>query len=108
VGTLELGGLNHTIDYRRVHGFLKTVENYFPEYHFSQLKELPVWAGLRPCSPDGLPYVGRTEKYPNLVLATGHAMLGFTLGPVTGQLVKEILMEENTSLNIEKLSASRY
>ncbi len=108
VGTLELGELNHKVDYQRAHGFLKSIEDYFPDYKFDKLKKLPVWAGLRPCSPDGLPYVGRTKKYSNLILATGHAMLGFTLGPVTGLLVKEIVLEENTSIYIEKLSVNRY
>ena len=107
-GTMELNGLNQEVNYVRSNGFIKSVEAYFPDYKFEHFKNLPVWAGLRPCSPDGLPYVGRTNKYSNLVLATGHAMMGFTLGPITGQLVKEIIMEENTSINIEKLSANRY
>jgi len=107
-GTMELNGLNQQVNYTRANGFIKSVENYFPEYKFEHLKELPVWAGLRPCSPDGLPYIGRAKKYSNLILATGHAMLGFTLGPVTGQLVKEIAMEEKTFLEIDKLSANRY
>ncbi len=41
--------------------------------------DLPVWHGLRPCSPDGLPYIGRSGRYENLTLATGHAMLGLSL-----------------------------
>jgi D-amino-acid dehydrogenase len=108
VGTLELGGLSEKVDVKRAHGFLKSIEAYFPEYQFDKIKELPIWSGLRPCSPDGLPYIGRTKKYSNLILATGHAMLGFTLGPVSGRLVKEIAMEEKTSIEIENLSANRY
>ncbi len=108
VGTLELSGINEKIDFKRAHGFLKSIESYFPEYQFEKIKDLKIWAGLRPCSPDGLPYIGRSKMYSNLILATGHAMLGFTLGPVTGQLVKEIVLEEKTSLNIEKLSVNRY
>jgi len=107
-GTMELNGLNEEVNYVRSNGFIKSVEAYFPAYKFKHFKNLPVWVGLRPCSPDGLPYIGRTSKYENLVLATGHAMMGFTLGPITGQLVKEIIMEENTSINIEMLSANRY
>lgn len=107
-GTMEIAGLNQEVNKTRANGFLKSVQAYLPDYKFEDLKDLPVWAGLRPCSPDGLPYVGRTKEYRNLTLATGHAMMGFTLGPVTGQLVKEIIMEESTSLNIEKLSANRY
>ena len=107
-GTMEIAGLNQDVDTTRANGFLKSVQDFLPDYNFESLKDLPVWSGLRPCSPDGLPYVGRTENYRNLILATGHAMMGFTLGPVTGLLVKELIMEENTSLKIEQLSANRY
>jgi D-amino-acid dehydrogenase len=50
-----------------------------------------VWAGLRPCSPDGLPIIGRLPAAERVVVATGHAMLGLTLAPVTGRLVGELL-----------------
>ncbi len=62
--------------------------------------EESVWHGLRPCSPDGLPYIGRTRKIKNLVVATGHSMLGMSLGPGTGKLVSEIINEEKTSMDI--------
>lgn len=107
-GTMEIVGLNQEVNHTRANGFLKSVQEYLPDYTFESLRHLPVWSGLRPCSPDGLPYIGRTKTYKNLILATGHAMMGFTLGPVTGLLVKELIMEENTSLHIEKLSANRY
>ena len=72
------------------------------------MKDLPVWAGLRPCSPDGLPYIGRDTKYENLIVAAGHAMIGFTLGPATGKLVAEIIVWQPTSLNIDKLAVNRF
>lgn len=107
-GTMEFGGINHNINPRRVAGYLKSIANYFPDIRYDNVKNLPVWAGLRPCSPDGLPYVGRDKKYNNLVIAAGHAMLGFTLGPVTGKLVSEIIEGKPTSLNIEQLATDRY
>lgn len=107
-GTMEIAGLNQDVNRTRANGFLKSVQDYLPDFGFDTLKNLPVWAGLRPCSPDGLPYIGRTKTYDNLIVATGHAMMGFTLGPVTGLLIKEIVMEENTSIDINKLSVNRY
>ncbi len=107
-GTMEIVGLNETVNRTRSNGFIKSVQAYLPDYSFDKLKDLPVWAGLRPCSPDGLPFIGRTKAFNNLILATGHAMMGFTLGPVTGLLVKEIVEEEKTSIEISKLSADRY
>lgn len=107
-GTMEIVGLNNAVNRTRANGFIKSVQHYLPDYSFDKLKDLPVWAGLRPCSPDGLPFIGRSDTYKNLILATGHAMMGFTFGPVTGLLVKEIVQEEKTSIEIEKLSANRY
>ncbi|HZI32604.1 MAG TPA: FAD-dependent oxidoreductase, partial [Candidatus Binatia bacterium] len=62
----------------------------------------------RPCSPDGLPYVGRTAKWANLSLATGHAMMGMSLGPVTGKLMAEILAGEKPAPDLALLSPDRY
>ena len=66
------------------------------------------WRGLRPCSPDGLPYVGRTKKFGNLSLATGHAMMGLSLGPATGKLMAQILSGEKPATDITLLSPDRY
>ena len=107
-GTMELDGINLRVNPRRVAGFLKSIEGYLPEYKYAETKNLPVWAGLRPCSPDGLPYLGRDSKYQNLIVATGHAMVGFTLGPVTGKLVAEIIAGEQPSVNIAQLAVDRY
>ncbi len=107
-GTMELVGHDLSINPRRVAGFLKSVEAYLPEIEYEKVKSLPVWAGLRPCSPDGLPYIGRDHKIKNLIIAAGHSMLGFTLGPVTGKLVSEIVRGEQTSLNIDQLAVDRY
>ena len=107
-GTMELGGINLDINPRRVAGFLKSIEDYLPDFQYEKVKSLQVWAGLRPCSPDGLPYVGKDTKIKNLTIAAGHSMLGFTLGPVTGKLVAEIVNGEQTSLNIDQLAVDRY
>ncbi len=107
-GTMELVGLNESINKTRANGFLQSIEAYLPEYTFDKLKNLPVWAGLRPCSPDGLPFIGRNKQFKNLILATGHAMMGFTLGPATGLLVKEIILEEKNSVAINKFEPNRY
>ncbi len=64
--------------------------------------------GLRPCSPDGLPYVGRSMRVPNLVVATGHAMMGLSLGPVTGKLVGQLLDGEKPSVALDLLDPERY
>ena len=56
----------------------------------------------------GLPYLGRTAKFSNLTLATGHAMMGLSLGPITGRLMAQILSGEKPSLNLDLLHPDRY
>jgi len=66
------------------------------------------WVGRRPVSPDGLPYVGRFRRYKNLIAACGHAMLGVTLAPATGQLVAEIAAGREPSFPVDLLDPNRY
>jgi D-amino-acid dehydrogenase len=107
-GTMELGGIDLSINPRRVAGYLKSIAAYLPDFQYGKFKSLPVWAGLRPCSPDGLPYIGKDNKVKNLTVAAGHAMIGFTLGPATGKLVSQIVGGEQTELNIDQLAVNRY
>jgi D-amino-acid dehydrogenase len=107
-GTMEMSGLREDINPLRVRGIINAVPRYYPDFKPEDFDNIPPWRGLRPCSPDGLPYVGRTAKFANLTLATGHAMLGVTLGPITGKLVAEILSDERPSLDTRLLSPDRY
>lgn len=87
-GTMEIGTDPAKVAKNRVQGIADAV----PRFLQAQSPEpSDVWSGLRPCSPDGLPYVGRTRAVDNLIVATGHAMLGITLSPVTGKLVADSL-----------------
>ncbi len=90
-GTMEIGGNNLDINPRRVQGIIKSVKEYFPKFQDHDFAEITPWAGLRPCSPDGLPYIGNMPKISNVIVATGHAMMGLSLGPITGQIVTSIL-----------------
>ena len=77
----------------------------FRDVDFSTVKP---WAGLRPCTPDGLPYIGGTKKANNLYIGTGHAMLGWTLGPVTGHLLAEQITEKKMSIQSPLIGVDRY
>lgn len=107
-GTMELGGLDQRIDPVRVRGIVKAVARYLPDFSPLDFESHPAWAGLRPCSPDGLPYLGRPARYANLTAATGHAMMGVSLAPVTGRLVAEIVSGDNPSLEIGPLRPDRF
>jgi D-amino-acid dehydrogenase len=107
-GTMEIAGLNETINPRRVQGIIKSVSNYYPAFSPRNFEGIKPWCGLRPCSPDGLPYLGRTTKYTNLTVACGHAMMGLSLGPITGRLVAETLSDEQPSMDFKLLHPDRY
>ena len=107
-GTMEIAGLNEDINPVRVRGIIKSALKYFPAFKEADFTGVPPWRGLRPCSPDGLPYVGRTAKFANLSVATGHAMMGLSLGPITGRLMAQILSDEPPEFDLTLLSPDRY
>ena len=107
-GTMEITGNDLSVSPRRVQGILNAIPDYFPQFAPDDFTDAPVWSGLRPCSPDGLPYVGRFEKYANLVAATGHAMMGMSLGPVTGKIIADLLVQKPPDFDINLLRPDRY
>ena len=107
-GTMEIAGMSESINVRRVRGIVNSVPKYFPEFSADDFSNITPWAGLRPCSPDGMPYIGRTGRFGNLTLATGHEMMGLSLAPVTGRLVSQIIDHEPTSIDISLLSPDRF
>ncbi|HYK89824.1 MAG TPA: FAD-dependent oxidoreductase [Acidobacteriota bacterium] len=107
-GTMEIAGLDESINPARVRGIVKAVPEYLPDFASADFDGVRPWCGLRPCSADGLPFIGRTSRFPNLVVATGHAMMGMSLGPITGRLVAQIVSGEQLSINIEALSPDRF
>lgn len=107
-GTMEIAGNDLPVNPRRVAGIVKSVPRYFPKFSEDDFSGITPWSGLRPVSPDGLPYLGRPSKWSNVVVATGHAMMGLSLGPVSGKLVAEVLANEPTSLSLELLNPDRF
>ena len=107
-GTMEIAGLNENINPVRVRGIIESFCRYFPEFNPKDFDGVSPWRGLRPCSPDGLPYIGRTAKYTNFSVATGHGMMGLSLGPITGKVIAQILANEQPKWELTQLSPDRY
>jgi D-amino-acid dehydrogenase len=107
-GTMEITGVREGVSASRMRGIVKSVLRAFPAFTAEAFAGAPVWYGFRPCSPDGLPYLGRGGRLSNLIVATGHAMMGVSLAPVTGRLVGELLEGKRPSLPLEALSPDRY
>ncbi|MFM8739680.1 MAG: NAD(P)/FAD-dependent oxidoreductase, partial [Cytophagales bacterium] len=107
-GTMEITGVDHRINMNRVKGIVNAIPRYYPEMLVPMPNQENVWHGLRPCSPDGLPYIGRSKKIENLIIATGHSMMGLSLAPATGLLVSEFLDNKKSSMNIELFEPERF
>ena len=107
-GTMEIAGLNDRVDPRRVEGILRAIPQYFPNFRREHFDGLQPWHGLRPCSPDGLPYLGRTRAAENLIVATGHAMMGLSLAPITGELAAQLVDREPPRFDLTLLDPDRY
>ena len=106
-GTMEFSGINDTIRKERVEAIARAAKSYYPEIEISREDKANAKSGLRPVSPDGLPYIGRSKFYNNLIYATGHAMMGWSLGPATGKLVSEIIDNKNPAMDIKPFDPDR-
>ncbi len=105
-GTLELAGFDESINRRRVAALERGLRRYLVGVEELELIEL--WRGLRPCTPDGLPILGRAPGLNNLIVAAGHAMLGMSLGPITGKLAAQLACGQTPDFDLSPLNPARF
>lgn len=106
-GTMEFSGINTIIQKERVEAIAKATKSFYPEIEANFEEKDNAQTGMRPVSPDGLPYIGRCSTIDNLTFATGHAMMGWSLGPATGKLVSEVIDNKKTSMDISPFAPGR-
>ena len=106
-GTMEFSGINATIRKERVQAIANAANNFYPKIEINATEMDKAKSGMRPVSPDGLPYIGRCDAISNLTFATGHAMMGWSLGPATGKLIAEVIDGKKTSMNISPFAPER-
>ena len=107
-GTMELSGDNNIILPTRVEAIAKAASNYYSGFTLTPEEKKSATSGLRPVSPDGLPFIGKSSKFKNLNVAAGHAMMGWSLGPITGKLISEIVEGNHTSVLLEPFDLERF
>jgi D-amino-acid dehydrogenase len=105
-GTLELTGTDPAVDPRRVEAIVAAARRALPR--LGSRPTIEVWRGLRPCTPDGLPVIGRAQNVENAVFATGHGMWGLQLAPVTGRLVASVIAGEQPEHDLHPLRPDRF
>lgn len=106
-GTMEFSGINEIVRKQRVLAIANGAKSFYPRLEISAEEIDNAKVGMRPVSPDGLPYIGKSDTIKNLTIATGHAMMGWSMGPVTGKLVSEIIDNKKTSVGLAAVSPAR-
>lgn len=106
-GTMELAGINNRINKIRVEAIANAATRYYPEISLTTNEKNSAACGLRPVSPDGLPYIGKSVKCTNLTIAAGHAMMGWSMATATGLLVSEMVANKVPSLDVSAFLPDR-
>ena len=103
-GTMEFAGDNPKFDGRRVDAIINSMRTFV---NLDWEKRTGTWAGCRPMTADGKPFIGRSKGWHNLTLATGHGMFGLSLSPVTGHAVSELLVHGHASADLTPFHPNR-
>lgn len=107
-GTMELSGINNKVLVKRMQGIYESARDFYPGLKIDFPPVEKIWTGLRPVTPDGLPYIGKTSDFTNVTFAGGHAMLGISQGTGTGKLVSEIISQKKCSIDISAFDVKRF
>lgn len=101
----EMTTMNAPKNFGQLNTVLKLARKILP---LEDAVESEAWAGSRPCMPDMKPVIGPAPKHDKLWFAFGHSHQGFTLGPMTGRIVEEMIHDKPTLVDIEPFSADRF
>ena len=108
-GTMEICGTDLSINRTRLQGIIEGFCEFFPAFSPDAFTGIEPWSGLRPCTPDGLPCIGLIPGTQNATVATGHNMLGLSLGPVTGELVAaQLAGQPSIAFDAQRLDPRRF
>lgn len=106
-GILDLAGFDSKIHTPRIDQMLGSVEGYFAR-PFAASNERKTWQGFRPLTPSGVPLICQAGKWQNCAITSGHGMLGISLGPATGTVAADLILNQGKNfrdiLQVTKLS----
>jgi D-amino-acid dehydrogenase len=107
-GTMEIAGINDSININRVRGIFESINRYYPDFQSKFPENEQIWKGLRPCSPDGLPYIGAAPGYQNVWFGSGHGMMGLSMAPATGKILADLHEGHASSMDIKAFEVGRF
>ena len=105
---MEFNGNTGKVSMQRVQAMLDRTHEALPGFSKVQARKLKIWEGLRPVTPDGVPLIGRTKQIKNLLVATGHAMMGVSLSPVTGKIISDLVIGKSDGLFSDIYRLNRF
>ncbi len=104
--TREFAGFDRNTTPEGMKAIAANAVRYLP--FLGDLDVIRSFAGLRPCSPDGLPILGTVKGVKGFFLATGHSGDGVSLAPVTGKVLADLVLDGKAELDIAPFSLYRF
>jgi D-amino-acid dehydrogenase len=105
---MEFSGNNKNVLINRMQGIYNSVKMFYPGLKIDFPPKDKIWTGLRPVTPDGLPYIGKTGKYENVFVGGGHAMLGISEGAATGKILSDVVEKGSAPIDISSFKVERF
>jgi D-amino-acid dehydrogenase len=107
-GTMEIAGTDESINLNRVKGIFESINRYYPGFESKFPDREQIWKGLRPCSPDGLPYIGSAPGFQNVYFGSGHGMMGVSMAPGTGKILADLHEGHVSPMDIKAFEVGRF
>jgi D-amino-acid dehydrogenase len=104
--TMEFAGFDTRLNPARIQILTNAAKRYLHEPEADPVEER--WWGWRPMVFDGKPIIGPAPKLPNVMLATGHGMLGLSMATATARLVRELIMQTTPHIDPKPYSPGRF
>ena len=105
-GIFDLTGIDESLKRKRIDAIVRSSAAFLEDWEPDEI-ELE-WAGLRPYPSDGLPVIGAVPGREGLYVATGHGRMGITLGPVTGKLLAQVILDGASPRELEPFRIERF
>ncbi|MGY6520198.1 MAG: NAD(P)/FAD-dependent oxidoreductase [Mongoliitalea sp.] len=107
-GTMEIAGTDERINMNRVKGIFESINRFYPGFQAEFPEKEQIWKGLRPCSPDGVPYIGQAPGYENAWFGTGHGMMGISMAPATGKILSDLHQGHVSPMDLKAFEVGRF
>jgi D-amino-acid dehydrogenase len=107
-GTMEIAGTDDSININRVKGIFESINRFYPGFQAKFPENEKIWKGLRPCSPDGVPYIGAAPGYENVWFGTGHGMMGISMATGTGKILADLHQGHASPIDVKAFEVGRF